>query len=167
MYGYHFLSFLQNFETKIDQFDSDFEPPIIIGAITQLRHKSEDNFDSTTLLNYLMSSSSEATNVDITMLPDPPTDVDKLETTSHNLNEESIKEEYCGTQPPTSYNMSMESGVVMDPEPDVVRKISDRSNCLSQGSHSYVCTKGTITCSCSECQIHREWTHSSTGAVLT
>ena len=68
-----------------------------------------------------------------------------------------------GVHPPVSgYNLSVESGVVMDADHDRFgRKISDGSNSLSQGSHSYIdIGRPTMTCSCSECKVHRERTYS-------
>lgn len=142
--------------TKSDEFDNEFEPPVLIGTTTQLRQTSSDDFDSRTLLNYLLSQKSEATELGDTVLPDHHT--------HHTEAGESAKEESSSE---TGYNMSMESGVVMDPDPDVVRKVSEGSNSLSQGSHSYICTRGTISCSCSECKVHRERIHSGTGINFT
>ena len=157
---------MQHCETKVEDFDVDFEPPIIIGAdtasISQSKTFSEDNFDSRTLLNYLLTRTPSSTELN-TAVPhqiqpltqDYPHD---LNTSPTPIVEHSVK---TGVHPPVNgYNLSMESGVVMDADHDHVvgRKISDGSNNLSQGSHSYIDIGRTtqITCSCSECKVHRE-----------
>ena len=152
-------------ETKEDEFDDDFEPPILIGADTpSVRRNSKDDFDSKTILNYLLPTSSSSTELNKPKVVPTLFDTDNARSstsdpTGHDL-EEVVKGEF-GKVPPsntTGYNVSLESGVVMDPDPH--RKISDGSNSLSQGSHSYIGTSRTMTCSCSECQIHRERNHS-------
>lgn len=75
------------------------------------------------------------------------------------VDEHTTKEKCLAVHPVGGYNVSVESGVVMDLDPHM-RKISDGSSNLSQGSHSYIGTSRTMTCSCSECKLHRERSHS-------
>ena len=82
-----------------------------------------------------------------------------------DLSTNPIKEHHIKSDvhPVNGYNLSVESGVVMDADHEhFSRKISDGSNNLSQGSHSYIdIGRSTMTCSCSECKAHRERTQYS------
>ena len=85
--------------------------------------------------------------------------------TNLNSSTNPIKEHHIESDvhPVNGYNLSVESGVVMDADHEhFSRKISDGSNNLSQGSHSYIdIGRSTMTCSCSECKVHRERTQYS------
>ena len=132
----------------------------------------EDNFDSQTLLNYLLTRSPSSTDLNTTAVTVPvhqiqPLNQDYPHHTDLNSSTNPLGEHHViksGVHPPVNgYNLSVESGVVMDADHEVFgRKISDGSNNLSQGSHSYIAITGktTITCSCSECKVHREGIHS-------
>ncbi len=170
--------FLQHCETKVEDFDIDFEPPIIIGvdvtSPSEIKKVYEDNSDSQTLLNYLLTRSPSSTDLNTAVTVTVPAvhqiqplNQDYPHTTDLNSSTNPIREPHmkssAGIHPPVSgYNMSVESGVVMDADHEHSgRKISDGSNNLSQGSHSYIdIGRPTMTCSCSECKVHRERTYS-------
>lgn len=143
-------------------------------TLTSLSHPKKiykDDFDSQTLLNYLLTkfpSSTDLTTAQGITTPAvhqiqplnqdyPHTD---LNSSAKPIGEYHIK---SGIHSPVNgYNLSVESGVVMDSDHEHFgRKISDGSNNLSQGSHSYIdIGRPTMTCSCSECKVHRERTYS-------
>ena len=90
----------------------------------------------------------------------------ELKSSTNPIKEHHIK---SGVHPSANgYNLSVESGVVMDADHEhFSRKISDGSNNLSQGSHSYIdIGRTTMTCSCSECKVHRERTQYSLQAYV-
>ena len=141
------LSFVQEFETK-DDFDFDFEPPILIGENTfTRRHTKADEFDSRTLLDYLLAQellAAEHSNK-LTSTSADPTQAKDVEYGAVHLHPTAV-----------GYHVSVESGVVVDcSDPMIGRKISDGSYNVSQGSHSYIGVSRSITCSCNDCKLQR------------
>lgn len=140
-----------------EEVDENFEPPIIITADTQFKRNRDIEDDSMTVLNYLLSKSPSLASTDLS------------KSSSTSLSEEDIlkADDKIDKHPSvTAYNVSLESGVVLE-DRETQRKISDGSDSLSHGSHSYIGTSQTITCSCTECKIHRERTHSGQTDFIT
>lgn len=130
------------------------------------KYSAVDGFDSRTLLNYLLtrtpSFSELNTATSIAVATHKHQIQHQTQRCPHHFDcsaSPSIERHSEDYPPVNGYNFSVESGVVMDADHHDIngRKISDCSNNLSQGSHSYIdIGRTTITCSCSECKVHRE-----------
>ena len=141
--------------------DWSIEPAVLISSDNPYFHPrppTEDDYDCKTLLDYLGQST---TNLDISLpLQILSTEQDTSDSDCPQITED-IKE--CpsgGERKPHPYNVSVESGVVLDSDPHIAaRKSSDGSSHLSHGSshvHSYVGVGDGEVCACSECREQRE-----------
>ena len=152
--------------------DLSVEPAIIISADAnpyfQTRRYSESDFDSRTLLDYLNLSAIDeldtAVPVQILSTGQETADSDSPQVVDHEE-----KQEMCHAKHHVNfYNVSVESGVVMDSDPHIsVRKISNGSSNFSHGSLSYIGTGNTVVCTCSECKLRRERIHSANSGYGT
>ena len=151
---------IQEFDTS-DEFDVNFAPPILIGESSYAKSDSKDDFDSRTLLDYLLAQELSATQVSESGRST------KLTSTSANPSREiGLKGEY-GVHPTVGYNVSVESGVVMDSsDPMLGRKTSDWSYNFSQSSHSYIGVSGSVSCSCNDCKAQQGRNGSGQASII-
>ena len=149
-----------------------------------VKQHSDSDLDSQTLLDYLSPMTSDlSTTVTMATVPPPQitsTDQDTVDddrgTPPGCCEQKKFKlEELHHTQKHQTncYNVSVESGVVLDADLDInVRKISTESaESCSQGStsydileHSYIGIANNDTCACKECREQRERLYSKIAA---
>ena len=162
------------------------EPAVLISTDNPYFHVkqySESDFDSKTLLDYLGPSTPDL-NTTVALTTVPPlqilsTDQDTMDSDSpQNTCEQKqleLKESRYNKHQTNCYNVSVESGVVLDAESHInVRKISTGSagNC-SHGSsheifeHSYIGMADTDMCACTECRQQRERLYSKRAGCKT
>ena len=142
---------IQEFDTS-NEFDPNFAPPILIGESSYTsKSDSRDDFDSRTLLDYLLAQELSAT----TQVSESEHSTKLTSMSTDPSREVGLKDEF-GVHRSVGYNVSVESGVVMDSsDPMLGRKISDWSYNYSQSSHSYVGMSGSVSCSCNDCKAQR------------
>ena len=169
-----FISLLSDLKSvlqdDIGSIDWSVEPAVLISPdypYFHVKRYSESDFDSQTLLDYLGPSTSDL-NTTVTPLQILSTDQDTVDGDSpqETCEQKQLKlEELCQNKHQTNcYNVSVESGVVLDADSHVnVRKISTGSaGSCSQGSshdifeHSYIGMADNDVCACMECRQQRE-----------
>ena len=151
---------IQEFDT-IDDFDINFAPPILIGKSLYTKSDSKDDFDSRTLLDYLLAQELSAPQVS-----ESESSTKRTSTSVEHSKEIGPKGEYA-VHPSVGYNVSVESGVVMDiSDPMLGRKISDWSYNYSQSSHSYIGVSGSVSCSCDDCKAQRGRSNSGQASAI-
>lgn len=173
-------------QDDIGSIDWSVEPAVLISTDNlyfHVKQYSESDFDSKTLLDYLGPTTPDL-NTTVALTAVPPlqilsTDQDTVdsdspqETCEQKMHE---LEQSCHTKHQTNcYNVSVESGVVLDTESHVnVRKISTGSaGSCSQGSshgifeHSYIGMADTDICACTECRQQRERLYSKRAGCRT
>lgn len=166
------------------------EPAVLISPDNlyfHVKQYSDSDFDSQTLLDYLGPTTSDlSTTVTTTTVPplqiistDQDTIDDDRGTPPECYEQKKFKlEELHHTQKHQTncYNVSVESGVVLDADSDInVRKISTESaESCSQGStshdifeHSYIGIANNDTCACKECREQRERLYSKIAGCRT
>ena len=142
------------------------EPAVLISAENpyfHIKRYSASDFDSKTLLDYLGPTTAELDT------PVPPLQIlsTKRDTMDNDsplqvTDEKQLESRHTDKQRMNCYNVSVESGVVLDLESLVnVRKISTGSGSCSHGSlhdieHSYIGMANTYMCACTECRLQRE-----------
>ena len=154
------------------------EPAVLINADNSYylpMQFSETDFDCTTLLDYLGPPTAGTTDID-TKLPLQilSTEQDNLLNSDSPQDENGKRESYHVKQDTNCYNISVESGVVLDSDLDPVtnaRQLGEGSSNLSQSLshvHSYIGMGNDDLCTCSECRLQRERSYSTkTGGCET
>ena len=174
--------FLQD---DIGLIDWSVEPAVIISPdypYFHVKQYSESDCDLQTLLDYLGPTTSDLnTTVILTVLPLQILSIDQDtvdgDSPQETCEQKQLKlEELCQNKHQTNcYNVSVESGVVLDADSHVnVRKISTGSaGSCSQGSshdifeHSYIGMADNDVCACTECRPQRERLYSKTAGCRT
>ena len=165
-----------------DDIDWSVEPAVLISPdypYFHVKRYSESDFDSQTLLDYLGPTTSDLNTTAVPPLQILPTDQDTVDGDSpqETCEQKQLKlEELCQNKHQTNcYNVSVESGVVLDADSHVnVRKISTGSaGSYSQGSshdifeHSYIGMADNDVCACTECRQQRERLYSKRAGCRT
>ena len=163
------------------------EPAVLISPdypYFHVKRYSESDFDSQTLLDYLGPTTSDlSTTATLTVPPlqilstDQDTVMVDGDSPQETCEQKQLKlEELCQNKHQTNcYNVSVESGVVLDADSHVnVRKISTGSaGSYSQGSshgifeHSYIGMADNDVCACTECRQQRERLYSKRAGCRT
>ena len=151
-------------QKEIGSIDWSKDPVVVVSTNNPYFHPhkfTERDFDCETLLDYL---GQPASSNEYTKLP-----LQILSTGQDNVNSDSSPQVFDDKSKPlrdlNCYNVSVESGVVLDSDLDTcaanVRKMSTASINLSHGSsqdiaHSYIGMGNDDFCACMECRLQRE-----------